>query len=79
MNEQAQTGGGVLLRVVGIWAMIGVTTWSEAASFAAFCLTVYLILRHVWRDIVRPFLVFVGWARPRGASTSDDDETERHE
>lgn len=56
MNNSADSGGNLIVKIVSLWAMVGVTSWSEAASLAAFWLTVYLLCRHIYRDIVRPFL-----------------------
>jgi hypothetical protein len=74
MHPQADTGGNLLLKIAGLWAMIGVTSWSEAASFAAFCLTVYLFARHIWRDIVRPFLEDKGIVKRHHKHARDDDD-----
>jgi hypothetical protein len=51
--------------------MVGISSWSEAASFAAFCFTMYLLIRHIWRDIGRPFLETIHVLKPHKASRQD--------
>lgn len=51
--------------IFGVWTMVGISSWSEAASCAAFLITMYLLLRHIFRDLVRPFLESIGWMKPR--------------
>lgn len=65
MNNPADTGGNTLGWIAGVWLAVGITSWSEAASFAAFCFTMYLLFRHVFRDIVRPSLESIGWLKPK--------------
>lgn len=79
MNGTPDTSGSLFAKIIGLWGLIGVTSWSEAASFAAFCFTMYLLFRHIWRDIARPFLESVGWMKPcnRVQVSVTDDEVER--
>ncbi len=50
-------------KITGIWGLVGVTSWSEAASFMAFCLTCWIFGRHVWRDAIRPAFERFGWVK----------------
>ncbi|MDT9046445.1 hypothetical protein RSW49_22620 [Escherichia coli] len=68
MENQADTNGTVLAKIAGIWAMVGVTSWSEAASFAAFVLTMYMLARNIWKDFIRPFCERRGWLAVKVAS-----------
>lgn len=71
-----ETGGNLLIKVASLWAMIGVTSWSEAASFLAALLTFYLLARHLWRDIGRPFLESIGVLKRHKVQRNDDDALE---
>lgn len=51
-------------KVAGVWGVVGITSWSEAASFMAFCLTCWIFGRHVWRDALRPMLERFGYVKP---------------
>lgn len=51
-------------KIISVWGMVGITSWSEAASFAAFCLTCYLLFRHIWRDFFRAILERFGLIKP---------------
>jgi hypothetical protein len=73
MNGATETGISPLAKIAGVWALVGITSWSEAASFAAFCLTVYLLCRHIWRDIARPLLERIG-VLPAIKPQRDDDD-----
>jgi hypothetical protein len=70
MNH-ADNGGSTLGWIAGVWLTVGITSWSEAASFAAFCFTMYLLLRHIWRDIVRPSLEAMHVIKPHKVTRQD--------
>lgn len=74
MDEQQKTGW-LIAKVASAWAMVGVTSWSEAASFLAFCYTGLLISHHIWKNWIRPFCVYRGWlkALPAGAGAGNAD------
>lgn len=74
MNNQ--DGSNLVVKIVALWAMIGVTSWSEAASLAAFLLTMYLLCRHVWRDLARPFLESRSLIKRRIHRSPNDDDME---
>lgn len=46
-----------LAKVLSVWAAFGVTTWQEAAAFAAFiyslCLIVEWIYKRVWLNVFK--------------------------
>lgn len=64
MENGAESKYWALAKVGGIWGAVGVTSWSEAASFMAFCLTCWVLGRHIWRDALRPILERCGYIRP---------------
>lgn len=76
MDEQ-QKSGWLIAKVASAWAAVGVTSWSEAASFLAAMYTMLLILHHVWKNWFRPFCVYRGWVKPlpvaSGAGNADAD------
>lgn len=43
-------------KIVTAWAAIGVTSWAEAASFAAFLYTILLIGEWLWKKLLKPWL-----------------------
>jgi hypothetical protein len=81
MEHPADSGGNVVaVKIAGIWAMWGITSWSEAASCAAFIFTMYLLFHHIFRDIVRPVLESLGWLKHRKVQRhSTMEELERGE
>lgn len=46
-----------LAKVLSVWAAFGITTWQEAAAFAAFiysmCLIIEWIYKRIWLGIFR--------------------------
>lgn len=47
-----------------VWLAIGITSWAEAASFLAFVLSALALCEYLWKKIVRPLCVKMGWLRP---------------
>lgn len=37
------------VKLVSVWAAVGITSWAEAASFVAFCYTMILIMEWAWK------------------------------
>lgn len=52
-------------KVISLWAVIGITTWTEAAAFAGFVYSLLLIGEWVWKKVGRPFAERRGWVKPR--------------
>jgi hypothetical protein len=50
-------------KIVSAWALIGITSWAEAASFAAFLYSALLILEWLWKRLFRPLAVNRGWVK----------------
>ena len=50
-------------KIVSAWALIGITSWAEAASFAAFLYSALLILEWLWKRAVKPLAVARGWIK----------------
>lgn len=53
-------------KVVSLWAMIGISTWQEAASFAAFIYSMCLIIEWFYKKIWRGVFVKIGWVKKSG-------------
>lgn len=51
-------------KIGGIWLMIGVGSWSEAAAFFAAVLSFLALAEWVWKKAVRPILVHFGKLPP---------------
>jgi hypothetical protein len=64
MENGVETRSWLLAKLAGVWTVVGITSWSEAASFMAFCLTCWIFGGHIWRDALRPLLVHFGIVKP---------------
>lgn len=60
-------------KVVSLWALIGVTTWTEAAAFAGFVYSMILIGEWVWKKILRRIAERRGWVKKRRRGPHDTD------
>ena len=48
-------------KVVTLWAGIGITSWADAASFAAFLYSLVLLGEWAWKRFLRDFGARRGW------------------
>ena len=64
MENGAESKSWLVTKIIWIWGVVGITSWSEAASFMAFCLTCWVLGRHIWHDALRPLLVHFGAIKP---------------
>lgn len=60
-------------KVVSLWAVIGVTSWTEAAAFAGFVYSMILIAEWFWKKLIRPIAERRGWVKRRKARASDSE------
>lgn len=51
-------------KVISLWALIGVTSWTEAAAFAGFIYSMLLISEWLWKKLFRPLGWRHGWMKP---------------
>lgn len=59
-------------KVLSLWALIGITTWTEAAAFAGFVYTILLMAELVWKKWgLRRFAERRGWVRKRRPTDTD--------
>ena len=57
-------------KFVSLWAVIGITSWTEAAAFAGFVYSILLIGEWLWKRVVRKFAARRGWVKPSKAPDS---------
>ena len=48
-----------------VWASIGITSWTDAASFLAFILSALALTEYTIKKIAIPFGEYMGWLKPR--------------
>lgn len=51
-------------KIISLWAIIGISSWTEAAGFVGFVYSLILIGEWAWRRIGRPFARRHGWIAP---------------
>lgn len=64
MHPQHDTIAAPFAKVATAWAIVGITSWAEFASFLAAVYSALLIAEWLWKRIVRPSLVRHGWVQP---------------
>lgn len=64
------------VKLGGVWASVGVSTWSDAASMFAAILSVLFILEWIWKKVIRPLLEKYGLIE-RNRRRATDSELER--
>lgn len=70
MNDQVSISGWQA-KVISVWAMIGVTSWTEAAAFIGFCYTACLMSEWLWKNIGRPVLESRGIIKVKPKAVED--------
>jgi hypothetical protein len=58
-------------KVISLWAVIGITSWTEAAAFAGFLYSMLLIGEWLWKKVGRPFAERRGWVQPKRRPDTD--------
>jgi hypothetical protein len=65
-NDQAFSVGHPVLKVLTAWlAVVGISSWAEAAAFIGFLYTLCLMGEWVWKRIVKPYCARRGWIERR--------------
>ena len=65
------------VKVGGVWATIGVSSWADVASMFAAILSLLFILEWIWKKTLRPFLEdrgIVRRVRRRRSDAGDSDQ-----
>lgn len=57
MHDQNDHIAAPLAKIATAWAAVGITSWAEAASFAAFLYSMLLIGEWLWKRLFRPMFV----------------------
>lgn len=52
-------------KIGGLWLAIGITSWTDAAAFLAFLLSLAACCEYMWKKAIRPLMVRYGYAKPR--------------
>lgn len=52
-----------IIKLTTVWAAVGITSWADAASFAATCYTLMLIAEWCWKTFVRNAFIRRGWIK----------------
>lgn len=71
MNDHQGQIAGQVTKVLTVWAAIGITSWAEAASFAAFLYSMVLLAEWFWKKLIKPFLIYRGWIKWRVIGDED--------
>lgn len=43
-------------KLVSVWALVGITSWADAAAMLAAIYSMLLITEFAWKKVLRPFL-----------------------
>lgn len=70
-SEQSISVTNAVVKVASVWAAVGITSWADAASAAAFLYTCALFLHLIWKNYARPFCENRGWLVRRNRRRDD--------
>lgn len=65
MSLQQDVVANQAVKIGGLWVAIGISDWTDAASFLAFLLSLAAACEYLWKKAIRPLLVYYGYAKPR--------------
>lgn len=51
-------------KIAALWAMWGISSWSDLAGFLAAILSTLALAEYLWKKIIRPTCVYFGWMSP---------------
>ena len=63
MSDQYTEISHPLAKIAASWAAVGISSWSDASAFMAFCLTAWILGEKIWKAVIRPYLVNRGYIR----------------
>lgn len=63
-HQQPDTIAAPFAKVATAWAVVGITSWAEFASFLACVYSAILIFEWLWKRAIRPAMVKHGWLLP---------------
>jgi hypothetical protein len=70
MNDTTVSAPAV--KIVSAWALVGITSWADAAAALAAVYSLILILEWFWKKFTRPFLERKGIVRRTRRRRSDE-------
>ncbi len=65
MSQHQEEIAAPIFKAATLWGAIGITSWAEAASFAAFLYSMVLLSEWLWKKLIKPFCISRGWLRGR--------------
>ena len=63
MNQHNETIAAPVAKAATAWAVVGITSWAEFASFLAAVYSAILISEWCWKRFLRAALVKRGWIK----------------
>lgn len=69
--QQEATVSGI--KLASVWAMVGITSWADAAAMLAAIYSALLIGEFAWKKVLRPFAENRGWL-PRLMRRAEDTQ-----
>lgn len=76
MTQQHESVAAQGAKIVGVWAAIGITSWTDAASFLAFVLSALALGEYIWKKMGRPFLERMGYLKPKRRKIVEAEDEE---
>jgi len=64
MNNEEEVGFAAI-KLGSVWAAVGITSWSDAASAIAVLYTACLLVKLAWDTFIRACFVRRGWVKPK--------------
>jgi hypothetical protein len=71
MNETASVSAPAV-KIGSAWALVGITSWADAAAALAAVYSLILILEWIWKKFTRPFLERKGIVKRTRRRRSDE-------
>lgn len=72
MNDNTDPIAAPVLKVISVWAAVGITSWSDFAAFIASMYTLCLIGEFFWKKVAKPIAQERGWISKRDYVGGDD-------
>ena len=63
-----------VLKVVSMWALVGITSWTDLAAALAAFYSLLLIIEWLWKKCLRPFAESRGWLERMKRRASDREK-----
>lgn len=64
-DKVADPLGWIFAKIVSVWAVIGITSWTEAAGFLGFVYTLGMLVKWWWDTVWRDIFIDRGWYTPK--------------